>query len=330
MDQSQLQTLSLHYKLGVPKQEPARIYGGLLHAMWRVQGEHAIYAIKELSKDVDLSNVNIIRNYNLTEKIAARFKQKGIQAVSAIEISGQYLYLIDKTGFLVYPWVNAMALDHDILSERHALIIVEILAKIHAINMDVPEIVEPEFDIHTDDKIIALARRASEVGCSFAPILTRNLKKILIANDWYKNAIPILKNNLVVSHGDLDQKNVLWDENDIPFLIDWESARKLNPTYEIVNASLDWSGITTEFNKTVFIKMINAYQEAGGMIERPSFEAAFDGAIGNWINWMVYNIERSCKNEDVAQKNIGVEQVQLVLSTILQLMKISSDLKSLK
>jgi Ser/Thr protein kinase RdoA (MazF antagonist) len=40
------------------------------------------------------------------------------------------------------------------------------------------------------------------------------------ANEYYLNAIPILKQHLVVSHGDLDPKNVLWDVDNNPILID--------------------------------------------------------------------------------------------------------------
>jgi predicted Ser/Thr protein kinase len=38
----------------------------------------------------------------------------------------------------------------------------------------------------------------------------------------------LLNKNTVVSHGDLDQKNVLWDKTGKPILIDWESACKIN------------------------------------------------------------------------------------------------------
>ena len=70
-----------------------------------------------------------------------------------------------------------------------------------------------------------------------------------------------------MSHGDLDQKNVLWDANDVPILIDWESARRLNPLCEIVNASLDWSGITTShFDEALFTQMLKVYQAESGEV----------------------------------------------------------------
>lgn len=115
----------------------------------------------------------------------------------------------------------------------------------------------------------------------------------------------LLKKELVVSHGDLDQKNVLWDKDENPILIDWECARKLNPTHEIVSACLDWSGITSNFDASLFMQMIKSYVRAGGRLDKDLLHAAFNGVLGNWINWMDFNIERACDGKDSLQKNLG-------------------------
>lgn len=317
MNNHQIESICSHFNLGMPIKPPQRIYGGLLHTMWQLQTEKNIYAIKQLSRDINLSDNHIIENYNLTEQIASRFIQKGIPAVCAIEQASTYLLLIDNIGFLVYPWVVAKALDKDTISESHALQIAVILARLHEINLQTPEILEPEYDVHTNSDLVALAQKAEEYHCPFTESLNKNLEVLLSANTAYHQAIPILKMHSLVSHGDLDQKNVLWDKADTPVLIDWESARKLNPTYEIVNGSLDWSGITTEFNHTLFNKMIQQYKKGGGTINKSAFEASLYGVLGNWINWLVYNIERSCNPPDSEQHTIGIEQVLQVIPTIL-------------
>jgi thiamine kinase-like enzyme len=295
--------------------------------MWRVETDLGIYAVKQLSNNIDLKDISIINNYNLTEEIAARFIKQGIPAVCAKLISPRkYLIILEATGFLVYPWSNARALDKDKVSEQHALKIAGILAQMHLINLDVAEILEPEFDLHPSSRITELANRATEHNCSFASLLNQHLPELITINEAYHNSISILKKHIVVSHGDLDQKNVLWDESDQPILIDWESARKLNPTYEIVGAALDWSGITTEFNKELFCKIIEAYKTEGGVIDPSSFEAAFYGCLGNYINWMVYNIERACCPDNPQQNRIGVEQVTVVLPTIIRLRNLIPEL----
>ena len=217
-------------------------------------------------------------------------------------------------------------LHTDEVSEFHALKIAEIIAKMHLINLDVTEIEAPKFDIHSNDSLIKLFKKAEDYDCPFVPRLLENQNSITEINTAYQNTLPLLKKLVVVSHGDLDQKNVLWDKDNNPILIDWECARKLNPTYEIVNASLDWSGITSSFNKDIFIKMMQTYSAAGENLDKNILQAAFNVVLGNWINWMVYNIERSCTTQESKQRTMGIEQVEQVQKTMINLKKVIPDL----
>jgi len=316
----QLSNLCKLYNLGKPISIPRRVHGGLLHIMWHVNTDKGPYAIKQLSDKVDLSNTVVIQNYELSENIANNFIAQGIPAVCALKNDdGEYLSIIDKIGFLVYPWVEARAIPEGKISEHHASQIAAILAKMHLMRLEMPNMPEFKFDVFTSPELVELISTSAKDNCSFVKDLQKASSDLIAINDAYIDAISVLKSDVIVSHGDLDPKNVLWNNSGNPVLIDWESARKLNPTYEIINASLDWSGITKEFNKRLFSEMLVAYKQAGGIVEPSSIEAAFYGALGNWINWMVYNIERSCKAKDLEQKTIGAEQVVLVLPTILHL-----------
>lgn len=307
------------FELGTPLGPPKRVYGGLLHTMWCVETDKASYAVKQLSSHIDLTNEYIVKNYDVTEDIASRFLKLGVPAVCAIIQASKYLTVIDGTGFLVYPWVDAKPLRHDTISEFHAIKIAEVLAKMHLIHLSVPEIEEPVFCFHTNKELLELIDKAEQYRCSFSNDLRQNQDAIFAINDAYQNASLVLKSESVVSHGDLDQKNVLWDKKGNPILIDWESACKLNPTYDIINTAFYWSGITSEdFNPTLFVDMIKAYQRVGGVIKKNHLEAACYGTFG-WINWMVYNIERACTADDSEQKTLGIEQVNQVIRTMIRL-----------
>ena len=314
-----LKLLTKHFNLGTCSRDPKRIYGGLLHVMWRLDTDKGSYAIKQLSKDINLKNKHVMKNYELSEIIASRFIARGIPGICAIAQSGKHLFIIDGSGYLVYPWVNAKALGRGEISTDQALVIARLLAKMHLIDLHVEGIDEPEFNVYDDEYITDLIKQSNHYRLSFAKILSTNLFTLLEVNRSYLGSIKSLRKNTVIGHGDLDQKNVLWNSRNQPLLIDWESARKINSTYEIVNAALDWSGITTRLNVELFRMMLLNYRQAGGLIENDIIEAAFYGAIGNWINWMVYNINRAITSADPEQKNIGIEQVNQVLSTILRI-----------
>lgn len=292
MNHNHLIKICAGFNLGKPIGSPARVYGGLLHSMWKVDTDKAAFAIKQISQDINLTNDQIILNYNLTEEIASRFKELGIPAIHAIN----KLTIIDAVGFLVYPWTNAKAVL--VPTESQALKIATILAKMHLINLKMPEMTEPDFPIHKTQELPDIMRAA---------------------NESYLNAIPILKQHLVISHGDLDPKNVLWDVHDNPILIDWESARLINPTYEIINTSLDFSGN----NQGLFINMIEEYKKSGGNLK--DIEAAFAGVLGNWINWLSFNIKRS-NSDDSEVKKMAQEQVDQTLTTIQRLEGIIPEL----
>lgn len=320
-------------KLGIlhPAREPTRVYGGLLHLMWKLDVGDKAYAIKQLSKDLQLSE-NVVNNYELTENIAFQFSSLGVPAISAIEFAGKHITNIDGTAFLIYPWADAQALDKDAISKKHALQIPVILAKMHLINLDVPELSEPEFDIHQTESIIHLIDKAEYYDCSFSRDLRENQDNIAGINECYQKSILLLTKTVVVSHGDLDQKNVLWDKNGKPILIDWESARKLNPTYEMLDAALNWSGITTKtFDKSLFIELLKIYSHSGAVIDRIQVKAAFYGILGNWINWLVYNIKRVCKTDqnETDQRQMGIEQVEQTLKTILRVELMIAELMQL-
>jgi hypothetical protein len=104
-----IEAICHHFNFGTPIQVPTRVYGGLLHIIWRLDTDKGSYAVKQLSKDINLSSAQVIKNYELSERITSRFVAEGIPGVCAIPQSGKYFFMIDGTGFLVYSWVNAQA-----------------------------------------------------------------------------------------------------------------------------------------------------------------------------------------------------------------------------
>ncbi len=56
MNPNSLNQIVLHFNLGDPLQPLVRVYGGLLHKMWRLDTNKGSYAIKQLSKAIDLKN----------------------------------------------------------------------------------------------------------------------------------------------------------------------------------------------------------------------------------------------------------------------------------
>jgi len=290
-----------------------KIPGGLLNTVWQIETEKGIFVIKELSTAL---TPEVITSYENSEKIAAAFKEMGINSIVALQFNGKYLQALDNKGFLIYPWIEARKIEE--VSRSHALKIARIIAKLHLMKLELPQL-KVEFDLNPNEIILELIEKSLSLGLEFAPNLRVNQNLILRFNQKYQNSIKELEKNLVVSHGDLDQKNTLWDDDNNPILIDWESACLLNPVQEIVNVALTWSGVESEFNKELFLEMLKTYIEEGGNLEPKDLPIAVFGVIGNFINWLVYNIKRSFNKEE---EQLGIEQVHQVLKILLSLEQI--------
>lgn len=314
--------------IGTPVQKLSRVFGGFHHKMWRLETDSGTYAVKQLSEDTDLSDSEIINHYNVTEAIAETFAGYGISAIFALKSNAGYLQIIENVGYLVHPWSDAVSLDKNLISETYALKISAVLAKMHQANIVVSGLKEPKIDLHLEEKIIELIHRAIKCKIHNAKLLESGMQTFLTIVESQKTANETLKKYRVISHGDLDQKNVLWDTAGNPVLIDWESARKLNPTYEIVLEALDWSGITSQFDESLYEKILSAYVLAGGLIEIDYLQASFHSILGDWVNWLMYNVARSIELEDEEQRATGAEQVDFALSTIFRLNHLMPDLLS--
>lgn len=151
MNKDHLLFICTELQLGLPKGMVTSVDGSRGGScMWRVNTEKGRYAIKQLASVIDLKSERIVTKYELSEAIADRFLQKGVPAVSALKKSGKHLFIIENTGYLAYPWVDGYSLVRNEISEAHALKIAEITAKLHSINMKVPEIPPPRVDISTN------------------------------------------------------------------------------------------------------------------------------------------------------------------------------------
>jgi thiamine kinase-like enzyme len=314
-----ISTLCSRLDLGSPSEKLSRVYGGFHHEMWRLDTGHGSYAVKQLCSDSDVRNPVTVRHYNSTESIAEAFAGHGIPAIHALQSDSQYLHVIENTGYLVYPWTNAVALGKDQISEQHALEVARIMARMHRANLDMHECRDAQYDVHPEDQVKTLVAQAVEHDVHKAGELMEQLPGFLAILAKLKIVLPIIRQHRVISHGDMDHKNILWNAAGNPAIIDWESARKLNPTHEIVLEALDWSGITAHFQITLFEKMLSAYTAAGGIIESAVLEASFHCVICDWLNWLMYNLGRNIYLENGDPSALGAEQVELTLSTILRL-----------
>ena len=308
-------------ELGVHQGTLSRVPGGFHHSMWRLETQRGCFAVKQLADDMDMNDMATVAQLNATEVTACEFSRHEIPALYSLHVDRQHLQLLDGVGYLVYPWTTATACHRNGIEEHHAVTVASTLAHMHRSDIDVPELGDvPAFPV-TAERVIDLVQLARARNVRYSHILEDRLDDLLRIVALHAPALERLEEYQVVSHGDLDHKNVLWDEAGEPLLIDWESARRLNPTYELLLEALDWGGITAHFDARPFTTILRAYVDAGGLIAEEMIPAASDAIQGAWVSWLLYNVGRAVGLKDIRQRAIGSSQVDLVLSALLRMEK---------
>lgn len=309
------------YALGSALNAPTSVTGGLHHTMWKLDTAKASFAVKQLAADLDANQESVVRHFESTEAVATEFAKQGIPAVHALECRGHFLQVIDGAGYLVYPWVEARALHREAIDLQHVGKVAQVFAALHQVDVNMEGLDGEDASVLKNEQLLALVEFAHSRNSSRASELEQLLPLFGQMIERHAEATRFLAGNTRISHGDMDHKNVLWTENDSPLVIDWESAHRLNPTHEIVLEALDWSGITLDFNEQIFDHFIATYLRAGGVGSFVEVEAAFHCVLGDWLNWLMYNVGRSIDMDDEQQRQIGTEQLDHALATILRLQK---------
>jgi Ser/Thr protein kinase RdoA (MazF antagonist) len=245
MDAAQLRALCDTFALGTPLGQPQTVTGGLLHRMWRLATERGDFAMKELSRGY-LHHPESVEIFASTERIAARMAAAGIPALAALETPTGPLLTLGEAAFLVYPWVDGQLLPPGPVEPSVARTIGALLGRIHRLNLTDTEGEASAGEIHVlrDDEWVLLARRGEAARLPWAAGLRELQTSLVLWNARYRRVLGDLLKTVVISHRDLDQKNVLWRGPDDPVLVDWESAGAINPAVELAGVALDmeWSG----------------------------------------------------------------------------------------
>ncbi len=316
-----IQQLCEQLELGSPTGSLGQVSGGFHHRMWQLETDQGRFAIKQLADDLDMQDAATIERVNATEITAQEFSDHGVPALYSLATGRQHLQLLDGVGYLVYPWTTARACTKNGIEKRHSLTVAGLLARIHRSDIRVPELQDVPAWPLTAERVIDLVKLARQRNVRESQLLEDRLSDLLDTVDMQAAALTVLQQDQVISHGDLDHKNVLWDEAGAPLIIDWESARRLNPTYELLLEALDWGGITANFETRPFVTFIEAYLDAGGRIVAAEIPAVADAIQGTWVEWLLFNVGRAAGLHDAQQRAVGLQQVDLSVSTLLRMEK---------
>ncbi|AIQ28783.1 hypothetical protein P40081_11805 [Paenibacillus sp. FSL P4-0081] len=307
------------YNLGSLRTEPEQIFGGFLHRMYRMTTDQAEYAVKALNPQIMLRE-SVMNNLTAAEKAAELASRHGINALPALLHEGSCMHEVDGQYYLLFPWIQGRSISAGNAGLEHCSTMGEALAAIHATDFS-PLHNELHRDstaeqLQTDWKGYAVQGQVMDLPWSAS--LMDALDKLYRYEELVNAAMPILNGNRIISHRDLDPKNVLWDHDGRPVIIDWEAAGWINPAQELVEVALYWSDFESgHIRKEAFCTLIQAYRNHGGETRDPWPEVLSSGYHGK-LGWLDYSIRRSLGLEgpDEAERELGTSQVLPTLQAL--------------
>lgn len=306
----ELEKLAAAFGLGKMIESPEEIRGGLLHKMYRVTASSGIYAVKVLNGEI-MKRPEALRNMICSEKIAASLSRE-IPAVVSLEIGGDQVQELDGKHYMIFPWAEGVSVFPPEITEEHCRVIGDILGRIHKANVSGEGYnAEDEGPAMYDwEKYLRLGSQRGLQETEWYDGYREAAGDICAWNKAACDAGISLGTNRVISHRDLDPKNVLWNGLK-PYIIDWEAAGYVNPFQELLEGINYWTGDGKGgIRQESFDAMTAAYQKHMSL-EQADWDIVFAGSFAGMLGWLEYNLKRALGLEasDDEEVRLGRQQV---------------------
>ncbi|RAV08182.1 phosphotransferase [Paenibacillus contaminans] len=313
-------------RLGELAGEPEPISGGFLHRMYAVETTQGKYAVKALNPQIML-RPTAMQNYIHSEQIA-NIAVHHVPALPAKRFNGIFMHEIDKQYYLVFDWVLGKSLKPDEITITHCNKLGAILADLHMTDFSGLDVTNDPSNHEQPADWNDYLLKGQEHHAAWVNLLRENINKLYEWNTKAIIAAEQLASNMVISHRDMDPKNVLWIQ-DNPVLIDWEAAGYTSPMQELTETAVYWSESEAgNVDKGRFLAFIDGYTKRYGTLEadwRTVLDSGFLGKLG----WLEYNLKRSLRIEctDEEEQRLGTEQAVGTIHAIRRYADMSSELE---
>jgi Ser/Thr protein kinase RdoA (MazF antagonist) len=313
------------YKLGKSLHEPVMCTGGQLNQTLHIVTTQGQFIVKILNPAV-INQAGERSRYRTRELIAESLKNN-ISLVSAIKQHDDPLFQFEDMTIMLFPYVHGKILLQSEILSSHTKIIGASLAKIHHANIhinDAPNINVLRPTILNNPERIEFLNKTQH--------LNLDLQLLIFLYNKYLEHLPLLSKNLVISHRDCDAKNVLWDQYEQYYLIDWESAGLINKTHDVMATAICWSlDEYYKINLNLLKCFLTSYLKRHPIIDQDEIEAGLYGLISDWLGWLDFNLSRILTNPvNSAEYNLGITESKRTMSALPILHKQFTNIINLK
>ena len=307
-----LHALTARLGLGDMIGEPTPLSGGLMHRVWRVRTTGGDCVVKAVNPEV-AARPGALENIENGERVGAALASV-VPAVAALAFDGRHVVEQGGRWYAVYPHIDGQSVYPPDITAAHCAAVGDALGRIHRANVAVPGLkpeVEPTPAIDWPG-LLAL----SPVEAEWCGRLEAALPRLVAWTDAAGEADARDRDAPVLTHRDLDPKNVLW-QGPSPFLIDWEAAGYARPRRELLEVALYWADDAEGgLDGALCEALLSAYGRH--MPLRGDWEPVFAAGRANLLAWLAYSVRRASgqTSQDEAEKRLGAAEVRKTLDAL--------------
>lgn len=302
------------FSLGQTISEPVRLTGGLLHESWRLQTTTGFYVLKRLNPEI-MRRSEARNNFKMSEDVAMQASLY-LAALPARRVNDQVVQTINGSDYLLFDWVDGETLSADQIRPAHARQVGVQLGRLHGLSVATTGFSQPDtssMPIDWDDYLEEGKRQQSD----WLQLLVEEQEQLQRLERLAQEAKLQLPADWIVSHRDLDPKNILWTTND-PVLIDWESAGLIHRAVDVFETACYWSKRKDDtFDRDRFNAVFAGYT-INQRLPDVDWLHVIDISVQGKLDWLKFNLDRSLGKRSVpeAERTLETEQVLLTIKEL--------------
>ena len=210
---------------------------------------------------------------------------------------------------MVFPWLVGTVLSPGPATSDAARQIGALLGRLHLLTPNVSGLAPPVSPRFSEVHWAELARQAKKNGVTWADAVGEALPELADWSAAARRAREGFGESWVVTHRDMDQKNVLWSDPHMPNLLDWEEAGAMNPALEVMGTALNWAGQAAGPPEAeTFASFLNGYQ-SHAPLDRAALRHAAMAVLDKRLVWPDFNLVRSLPDADTPRRLLWCEAV---------------------
>ena len=313
------------YGLGSLLAEPEPVTGGLMHAMYRVRTSQGDYAVKALNADI-MQRPTAYQNMVNSEIVSSALRET-VPLVAARAFGGKHVIQYEGAFWMVFDWLEGKSVYPPDLTETHCAVVGDLLGRIHTAQIHVESIAR-DHEARQPFAWHEMLAAAKQENAECYSRLQDYMDEIIRWDHALCTCWPLVQSRQVISHRDLDPKNILWKDGQ-PFIIDWEAAGYVNPLQELMEVLAYWIVEPDgRYSRTKFGAMLKGYA-AHCDLAGADWEAALSASYAGMLGWLAYNVRRAAGLEGSGPNDRmeGNAQVRQTIGDLLQYQKQMALLK---